>query len=107
VSVLRGGLTTNAKTGKARNIGTGRRYRSLPGLEKHRADARGFFFGKTAFLGRIASGRRHWGRRDGLATVLRVEDRAAEIAGQGRPQDGSGIVARQAGQTVRRGAVLG
>src|SRR3546814_2864113 len=106
VPVLAGGstrLTVEAKAGEARACCS----RSRGSLEKDAADARGFFFGKTALLIGIDGWRGHDRRRDGLAPVLRIKDRAAEIAGQGRPQDGSGIVARQAGQTVRRGAVLG
>ena len=52
MSVLCCGLTANVKTGKARNIGTGRRCRSLPGLEKHRAETCSFLFGKTASTGK-------------------------------------------------------
>jgi hypothetical protein len=47
-------------------------------------------------------------RRHGLAGILRVEDRAAEIAGQRRAEFGhAAIILRQAGQPVRRGAVVG
>src|SRR5690606_28623053 len=51
--------------------------------------------------------RRHDGRRDWLAPVLCVEDRTAEVAGQRRAERRPRIVARQAGETVRRGTVLG
>ena len=35
-----------------------------------------------------------------MPLVLRIEDGAAEIAGQRRTKDGAGIVARQAGKTI-------
>ncbi len=55
------------------------------GLEKDAADARGFFLGETALFLGIDGGRRHDGRRNRPAPVLRVEDRTAEVARQRRP----------------------
>jgi hypothetical protein len=68
---------------------------------------RGFFLGKRRSSAGSTGGRRHGGRRDGLTPVLRVEDRATEIARQCRPQDRPGIILRQTGQSICRGAVLG
>ncbi len=58
-------------------------------------------------LGRIDVRSRHRRHNDRLTTILRTEDRTAEIPRQSRPQDGTGIVPRQACQTVGSGPVLG
>jgi len=79
----------------------------VPGLEEDSAETRGLLFGATALLGLVDAGRRDHGRHDRLAGILRAEDRAPKIAGQRRPEDGAGIVARQAGKTIGGLAVGG
>ncbi|XEU80521.1 hypothetical protein P7L74_22550 [Tistrella mobilis] len=107
VPVLCRGLSAEAETGKAGHGCPCQRSRAWAGLEKHVAQARGFFLGAAAFFLWMDDGRRHDGRRDRLSSVLRVENGPAKVAGQRGAEHRAGIVTRQAGQPVRRGPVLG
>jgi len=69
-------------------------------LEEHGAGAGGFLLGAAALLGLVHAGRRNDRRYDGLACILCGQDRPSEIARQRRPENGAGIVARQASETV-------
>src|SRR5690606_32467095 len=73
---------------------------------EHPARSGSFFLGETTLLLGIDLRCHHCWRHDGLAAVLGVEDRTAEIARQRRAEDRAGIVARQTRKTIGSSSVL-
>ena len=106
VAILCRGLLAKAETGKAGHGRSGLRSRAQAGLEKHIAQACGFFLGAAAFFLGIDRGRCDRRRCDRLAPPLGVEDRTAKVAGQRGAEDRAGVVGGQARESVRRGPVF-